>query len=79
MYGPSDAGQAIFVKTRAALMVPVEIPRSPLLEIASFHQLTHCRLQQNAVASRANDGLHCLLEALGEEEEGEEFAVEFLW
>ena len=56
-----------------------KFPRSPLLEIASFHQLTHCRLQQNAVASRANDGLHCLLEALGEEEEGEEFAVEFLW
>jgi hypothetical protein len=42
------------------------IPHSPLLEIASFHQLTHCRLQQNAVASRGNDGLHCLLGALEE-------------
>lgn len=68
MYGPSDAGQAILVNSGSSYGTD-GIPRSPLLEIASFHQLTHCRLQQNAVASRANDGLHCLLEALEKKEE----------
>jgi hypothetical protein len=71
MYGPSDAAQAIFdgkrAQTRAALMVPKEFLILRYSKSLAFIDGRNGRLQQNAVASRANDGLHCLMEALREE------------